>query len=488
MSRPFPQFPVAVVTTPAEYQALRESLEVRTAGAVEFRADLWSGSFSAPHTSHPVPRILTARRGGGLSEPQRATLLRSALAGELGVEWVDLDADEPHEHALGFAVERSLVRILASVHAQAQLEDGFVLQRILDLLHAPVRAVKFVLHDTGMTSVRQAVRLGRQLRTLDLPATVISGGAGGLLGRISSWREDLGWGYFRPAGGRGSAAGQPCLTWRENWWGSRVGEVSYLVVGAAVDRSLSPPFHNAILGHRAAFLASSTGAPDELLEDHPEFQVQGLAVTAPYKEWARRVAAPGSPEEAIHTAWNTLRRTPGGWLGWNTDGPACVALLAAAGLRVGEAVQILGGGGAAQGIARSLELAGHPTWLLARPERTRRLTALGFRTGHAPSRCAAVVQASSEKRKAARVASKNRDTGARIALELQYAPAPTGFEVDWAERGARVIRGHEFFAEQARRQASILYGGRLDAPDALDLTIRCMAWLAADPLPEVDAS
>jgi shikimate dehydrogenase len=77
-------------------------------------------------------------------------------------------------------------------------------------------------------------------------------------------------------------------------------------------------------------------------------------------------------------AVNTLRRAAHGWEGFNTDAPACLALLEAAGLGRGARALLAGAGGAARAAAWALARAGAAIRVAARRPETARELALSF--------------------------------------------------------------------------------------------------------------
>src|SRR6266511_4286989 len=69
---------------------------------------------------------------------------------------------------------------------------------------------------------------------------------------------------------------------------------------------------------------------------------QGLNVTVPHKQQAAALCATVDPIAADVGAVNTLRRAAQGWEGFNTDAPACLTLLEAAGVGTGARALLAG--------------------------------------------------------------------------------------------------------------------------------------------------
>jgi shikimate dehydrogenase len=128
----------------------------------------------------------------------------------------------------------------------------------------------------------------------------------------------------------------------------------------AVARSLSPRMQNAAFASRGldwAYVPLPVGDHAALLDAVRGLAALGFAganVTVPYKGAAYGLCDETDKVAGRSGAVNTLVFTPAGILGLNTDGPAVVEAVAAAGADA----LVLGGGGAAAGVVAALELAG----------------------------------------------------------------------------------------------------------------------------------
>lgn len=143
-----------------------------------------------------------------------------------------------------------------------------------------------------------------------------------------------------------------------------VGGVTLAVLGHPIQHSVSPPMHNAALAALArtdpAFAAwkyfrfdiPPADLPAALALFHAK-KFRGLNLTVPHKILAfdrvAEVDAAARPLGAV----NTLRWTPRGWHGFNTDGHGLAAAVRATLGRdlAGAPVILLGAGGAARGAA-----------------------------------------------------------------------------------------------------------------------------------------
>ncbi|HET7824014.1 MAG TPA: shikimate dehydrogenase (NADP+), partial [Anaeromyxobacter sp.] len=158
----------------------------------------------------------------------------------------------------------------------------------------------------------------------------------------------------------------------------------YGVLGHPIGHSRSPAMQNAAfeaLGIDAVYVALPV-PPERLAEalaGAHALGFQGLNVTVPHKQGARALCARVDPTAAAIGAVNTLRRTDAGWEGFNTDAPACLALLEGAGLARGARALLAGAGGAARAAAWALAKGGASVRIAARrPEAARELAdALG---------------------------------------------------------------------------------------------------------------
>jgi shikimate dehydrogenase len=145
----------------------------------------------------------------------------------------------------------------------------------------------------------------------------------------------------------------------------------YAVVGHPVAHSLSPAMQNAALaaaGVDGVYLALPV-PPDRLEEalvGAHALGVRGLNVTVPHKQRAAAACRRLDPTAEVCGAANTLRRLDHGWEGFNTDAPATLGLLQAAGLARGERALLLGAGGAALAGAWALLQAGCEVEVAAR--------------------------------------------------------------------------------------------------------------------------
>jgi len=136
------------------------------------------------------------------------------------------------------------------------------------------------------------------------------------------------------------------------------------VLGHPIKHSVSPPMHNAALAEMAKRDARFASwkyfrfdiAPDDLpvaLEKLHARNFHGINLTVPHKIIAFDRVAVVDPAARPIGAVNTLRRTPAGWHGYNTDGYGLATAIHETLDRqlTGAHILLLGAGGAARGAA-----------------------------------------------------------------------------------------------------------------------------------------
>jgi shikimate dehydrogenase len=157
----------------------------------------------------------------------------------------------------------------------------------------------------------------------------------------------------------------------------------YGVLGHPVAHSRSPEMQNAAFaaaGLDAVYVALAV-PPDRLAEavgGAHALGFQGLNVTIPHKQGVAALCATVDATAAEVGAVNTLRRSARGWEGFNTDAPACLTLLEAAGVGKGARALLVGAGGAARAAAWALVRAGAELRVAARRGEAARDLAAAF--------------------------------------------------------------------------------------------------------------
>jgi shikimate dehydrogenase len=260
----------------------------------------------------------------------------------------------------------------------------------------------------------------------------------------------------------------------------------YGVLGHPIVHSRSPEMQNAAFaeaGIDAVYVALPV-APDGLgaaIAGAHALGFAGLNVTVPHKRGALPLCATVDPVAAAVGAVNTLRSTAQGWEGFNTDAPACLALLEAAGLAAGARALLVGAGGAARAAAWALVRAGAALRVAARRADAARSLAESFAVLAPPGTPAprAVPWDTLEAESAAADAVVNgtavglaghagslpglRLRAGQVAVDFVYGD--TAFARAARAAGARLVTGEQILVRQGAL-AFTLWTGR-PAPEAV---------------------
>ncbi len=266
----------------------------------------------------------------------------------------------------------------------------------------------------------------------------------------------------------------------------------YGVLGHPVAHSLSPVMQNAAFaaaGIDAAYLPLPV-PPERLFEairGAHAMGFHGLNVTVPHKPRAAEICLSLDPVAALTGAVNTLRRAPDGYEGFNTDAPATLALLEAAGVRPGARALLLGAGGAARAGAWALHRAGAEVAVAARrteaaAELCRLLSAAlpGARLWSLPlseagaeaARAQVIVNATSvglPGHEPTAALPPLRFGPSQVAVDFVYGDTP--FARDAARAGAQVITGEQILVRQGALAFS-LWTGRPAPEGAMTAALR----------------
>jgi shikimate dehydrogenase len=176
-------------------------------------------------------------------------------------------------------------------------------------------------------------------------------------------------------------------------------------------------------------------------------------------------------------AVNTLRRAAHGWEGFNTDAPACLALLEAAGVGRGARALLVGSGGAARAAGWALVRAGAALRVAARrPEKAREVAA-ALAPGAATVPCAVPWDELAAECRAADVVVNGTSVGLagkpaelpglslrREQVAVDFVYGDTAFARAARAAGARLVTGEQLLVRQGAL-AFTLWTGR-PAPEA----------------------
>lgn len=444
----------------ADLRAARDA--VRHADMVELRLDFVADpDVAAALNGRTRPVIVTCRptwEGGrfGGSEEERERLLTAAL--EHGAEYVDLEwrarFDTLLRHSGG-------ARIVLSSHdfegVPPDLDD-----RVRAMRASGAEIVKIAF---------TATRLTDGLRLRDLPRdgrlVGVAMGDAGIPTRLLAAQFGSCWTYA----GDGVSPGQvPAERLVEEF---RFRDVSrstmvFGLVGTHVAASRSPAMHNgwfAAAGIDAVFVPLPTRDFSDFLAFADAVDLQGAAVTIPFKLDALRCAVQADETTRRVGASNTLRRIDGGWEATNTDVAGFLAPFASGeaapyhldSLR-GARVTVLGAGGAARAVVVGLNSAGARTTICARrADQAREVASLGAEVGEWPPspgswdvlvNCTPLggVSAPGES------PLPGGPFDGRLVYDLIYRPAETPLQREAKAAGCATINGWPMLRAQAEKQ------------------------------------
>jgi len=260
----------------------------------------------------------------------------------------------------------------------------------------------------------------------------------------------------------------------------------YGVIGSPVGHSRSPEMQNAAFADAridatyVALLVPPERVAEAVAGAHA-LGFQGLNVTIPHKQAIPPLCVHVDPVATAVGAVNTLRRAATGWEGFNTDAPACLAHLEAAGVARGARALVLGAGGAARASAWALLRAGVTVRVAARNGDAAREIAKGLGPATAPgaaipqvipwSGLAAECRAADVVVNATAVGLPGRQAAlpdvtfrdGQVAVE--WVTGQTAFVRTARAAGARVVTGEQLLVRQGAL-AFTLWTGR-PAPEAV---------------------
>jgi 3-dehydroquinate dehydratase/shikimate dehydrogenase len=421
------------------------------------------------------PTIATVRRpedGGGFtgSEDERIDMLRGAL--DAGATLVDVELDSPAETlAAGGAADRVVLSDHGAPCRERDLEDLY-----RRMVASPARRLKIVPTAERVGEVDAVRRLLASAAADGREVACFAMGRSGAVSRLlaPSWGSWASYGAVAPGGE--TAPGQFTATDLIEVY--RVDDIRpetprFALVGSHVFSSPSPAMHAA--GYRACGL-DARYFPVELDEPMdieilaaPDGPVgaSGLAATMPFKEAVAARCATLDDVAGAAGAVNTVSADAAGWRGYNTDGPAVLALVRRHVEPRGARVAIVGAGGTALAAATVLAGAGAQVVLYNRSVERAREAASRLGVGHAPlddledATWDVLVQATPLGRTGEEVLPEERLCG-RLVVEAVYG-VETPLVATARARGLQVVDGYDLLVEQAVLQFELLTGRRPDA-------------------------
>ncbi|HIA26726.1 MAG TPA: type I 3-dehydroquinate dehydratase [Planctomycetes bacterium] len=461
---------------------LNRPIERQSAIGCELRIDLLSPTEGNSIEIRDSRVQIIACRQGASSEAQ--SMYADFARGNRGAALLDIDGEGPFADIR--ATEVSFIR---SWHLDRPFEDQQVEEKIAVATAEGAALAKIVLCEDGMVAVRQARRIFRIPRKI--PLLIFSAGKSGTASRILAVADGQRWGYGRILKSPGSAEGQVATATAAGRYGTleKSPESLLAVVGKDVHRSLSPGFHNRVIGQTGAnrlFLDISTADPDSLLDSDPDVTFGALAVTQPHKRWARLNARPADEMAGVYPAFNTLWRDQSGdWIGTNTDGPAVASIIEERKIPAQAPILILGGGATATAIAIALGRGGRRPSLLARePLEGAYRDALADSADpvgeQAIASASVLINATGAGGGQNRLPWPVERFRGELAIEIASGSETTDFLRDATSNGATGIPASVMFSEQARRQCPYFHGIDVSSQLAASITAEALADLTAD--------
>jgi len=423
---------------------------------VELRLDLCDGPDWLPTLPDNLSVLVTDR--GNLDCPRRIAR-RDQICRQLqGILDIDLTTDAPPPDDLQW---------IYSSHRHAATGDS-PQQQIDRARQLGAVAAKIVFPEGDLDARRSAVAFGDH--SDDFPVVSFCAGNQSRVDRLLAVDRHQRWGYATATDLlRDTGVPEISRILHDDRFQPHCRNRPLLaIIGADVGASLSPGWHNRCLQQlqeETRLISFSCSDPQPFLQLDPAIQFDGMAVTAPHKLWARNVAQPLDELARRQPSWNTLIRTESNrWVGTSTDAIALQQLIPAARSENSTAL-IVGTGGAGQVAGQVVEELGYQVQMWGR--------------NHHDSSDIEVIEAAQLLINATGAARHSlaelpwpleRFRGG-VLMEMGYHPPTTSFLEQLARPGMEVIDGIQFFTEQARHQARLLYGAHLDREEAQQLTL-----------------
>jgi 3-dehydroquinate dehydratase/shikimate dehydrogenase len=429
------------------------------------------------HFPQTIATCRMATAGGMLrgTLADQATILSAAV--RAGCQWVDVEIESLSKGGVALLRDLRPAKIILSYHDfQRTPPLAPVYRRMVRL---PVNVVKIATQGRYLRDNLQIRRLLKAHGRRDPRLVALAMGASGIPSRLLALLWGSAFTYAAPLKHSPAAAGQiPAEVMRSVYRVERLDSRTqlYAVLGSHASISLSPAMQNAAFQAKhvnAVFLPCQTSKLADFLAFARELELQGFAVTMPFKRAILRALDWVDPLAQRIGACNTVALQRGRWLGWNTDAAAVVEVLTKRLRLAGSRILILGAGGAARAAAYAVRAEGAEVVITARREATARALAHGLAAQVVPWDSAeslevdAVINATpvgmfphgeSTPIDLARLR-------VRVVFDMVYFPHGTRLLNEARGRGLTTISGLEMLVAQGARQFEIWTG--LAAPRAL---------------------
>jgi 3-dehydroquinate dehydratase/shikimate dehydrogenase len=429
------------------------------------------------HLPQTIATCRLAAAGGMLDRPQAEQAEILAAAVRAGCQWVDIEFESVQKG--GVALLRGLrpAKVIVSYHNfQKTPPLASVYRRLVRL---PVQVVKIATQAHYLRDNLPVRRLLRGHRRQSPKLVALAMGASGIPSRLLSLTWGSAFTYASPLNHSPAAPGQISAEIMRSVY--RVDRLEsrariYGVLGSHASISLSPAMQNAAFQAKhvnAVFLPCETTKQEDFLTFARGVNVQGFAVTMPFKRTILRALDWVDPLANRIGACNTVAMQSGRWQGWNTDAAAVVEVLTKRLRLAGSRILIVGAGGAARAAAYAMRAEGAAVIITARREAAARGLARALGAQVVPWRSTESLEVDAIINATPVGMYPHTDSApidlarlrVRVVFDMVYYPLDTRLLIEARGRGLTTISGLEMLVAQGARQFEIWTG--LSAPRAL---------------------
>ena len=429
------------------------------------------------HSPQMIATCRMATAGGKFQGTlaDQAAILSAAI--RAGCQWVDVEIESVQKAGASFLKPLRPAKIIISYHNYQKTPALAGIYRRMARL--PVQVVKIATTARYLKDTLVIRKLLKAHGRHSLRLVALAMGPSGMPARLLSLLWGSAFTYASPSNQSPAAPGQiPAEVMRANYRVERLDNRTHLygVLGSHASLSLSPAMQNAAFQAKhvnAIFLPCQTGRLADFLAFARGVEMQGFAITMPFKRSILKALDWVDPLAQRIGACNTVAVQRGRWMGWNTDAAAVVEVLTKRLRLAGSRILIVGAGGAARAAAYAVRAEGAEVIITARRESMARALARGVAAGVVPwtseesIEVDAVINATPVGMYP-HVDSTPFDLSrlrVRVVFDMVYYPLGTRFLNEARRRGLTTISGLEMLVAQGARQFEIWTG--LSAPRAL---------------------
>ena len=436
-----------------------------------------------------VPVILTIRRdvdGGHFvsGEGTRVNLMARGLAyadvdRRKNFAYIDIEEDI-NVPSLEEAARTFGTRIIRSYHSVKGDADNLP-AKMRSMLHAGDEIIKVGVTAKSTWDVLSLLRAGKEFKGRE--KVLIAMGHYGVYSRILAEQFGSFLSYTSPVAEKDSVRAAPgqfdpemlarIYRFRNITTATRV----YGIAGFPLAFTGNPLFFNSVFEMEnidAVYVPFPVDSITACMELAKELGIEGLSVTAPYKESVAPFLDEQSPEVQKTGACNTISRCPHGWLGANTEARAfsdsIQEVMGKQGLKRVRAT-IIGAGCVAKAVALELHRQGAKVLILNRTVRKARALAQPYKFAWGGldnldiellgKHNELIIQATTAGTEASGFGDPVEHysfTGKEKIMDLVYGPRITPFLRRAADAGCQIHNGRDMFTRQAKYQYAQFVG------------------------------